>query len=287
MRRNRLSITPKTRATTSSGAARCSRVMPETSTIVLPMPTIASSTSANTWFGQIATNAIGTPQMKMPRPKSAASRRLPTRAAAATAPSRPPMPTAELRKPTPAFPVSRSFSAITTIRTFNIPSTNVCAENSPTSRRRRRSRAMMRKPANSSSAIELASGVSPFSTSASGWMPATRIADQTSAAAVTMKTAPGPDAASSRPPIAGPPKIPMLSIALADTFAAVSSSGVRTSDGTSAACAGPERRRRDPDEAGDDVDQRAAPRLRRRPPPRAPMRAARTRSEATMTTLRS
>ena len=53
-----------------------------------------------------------------------------------------------------------------------------------------------------------------------------------------MKTAPGPEAASSRPPIAGPPKIPMLSIALADTFAAVSSSGVRTSDGTRAACAG-------------------------------------------------
>ena len=53
-----------------------------------------------------------------------------------------------------------------------------------------------------------------------------------------MKTAPGPNAASSRPPIAGPAKMPMLSIALAETLAAVSSSGVRASEGTRAAWAG-------------------------------------------------
>ena len=56
--------------------------------------------------------------------------------------------------------------------------------------------------------------------------------------AVTRKTVPAPDAASNRPPIAGPPKMPTLSIVLATTFAAVSSSGVRASAGVSAASAG-------------------------------------------------
>jgi hypothetical protein len=40
------------------------------------------------------------------------------------------------------------------------------------------------------------------------------------------------------PPIAGPANMPTLSIVLATTFAAVNSTGVRASFGSSAACAG-------------------------------------------------
>ena len=55
---------------------------------------------------------------------------------------------------------------------------------------------------------------------------------------MTRNTSPGPLAASNSPPSAGPPKMPTLSIVLAATFAAVSSSGVRASDGMRAASAG-------------------------------------------------
>ena len=176
--------------------------------------------------------------MKIPIPKSAACRLRPTSAAAASAPSRPPMPTAELRKPTPDLPVSSSFRAITTMSTFSIPSTNVCAEKRATSRRSRRSRTIVRKPASSSSTMDTASSRSASSTSATGRMPMRRNADQSTVPAVTRNTSPGPLAARSRPPSAGPPKIPTLSIVLAATLAAVSSSGVRASEGIRAASAG-------------------------------------------------
>ena len=65
-----------------------------------------------------------------------------------------------------------------------------------------------------------------------------RNAEHSSAAVVTTKTVPGPLATNRSPPRAGPPKMPMLSIELAATFAAVSSSGVRASEGISAAWAG-------------------------------------------------
>jgi hypothetical protein len=57
-------------------------------------------------------------------------------------------------------------------------------------------------------------------------------------AAVTRKTHPALVAASSNPPIAGPAKLPTLSIVLRVTFAAVSSSGLRASSGRSADSAG-------------------------------------------------
>ena len=63
-------------------------------------------------------------------------------------------------------------------------------------------------------------------------------ADQTIAPAVTPKTTALELTASRSPPRAGPAKMPTLSIVVAVTFAAVSSSGLRASPGTSAACAG-------------------------------------------------
>src|SRR5712691_1355492 len=141
---------------------------------------------------------MGTPQIKIPTPKSAAWRLRPTRAAAASAPKRPPTPTAELRKPTPAWPVSSNLSAMTTMSTLSIPSTKVWAEKSPTRRRMRRSRAIVRKPASNSSTTDTTSR-SRFG-SALGCIPAMRSADQSMAAPVTRKTTPGPAAASSGPP---------------------------------------------------------------------------------------
>ncbi len=62
-------------------------------------------------------------------------------------------------------------------------------------------------------------------------------AEITIIAAVTEKTTPVLATASSKPARAGPAKTAMLSMPLATAFAAVSSSGVRASDGVSAACA--------------------------------------------------
>ena len=64
------------------------------------------------------------------------------------------------------------------------------------------------------------------------------MADQTKLSALTMKTVSGLVNASSNPPMAGPAKLPTLSTVLATTFAALSSRGSRTSDGSSAAWAG-------------------------------------------------
>ena len=52
------------------------------------------------------------------------------------------------------------------------------------------------------------------------------------------KTTSGLETARRSPPRAGPRNVPMLSIVLEATLAAVSSVGVRTSAGSSAACAG-------------------------------------------------
>ena len=79
---------------------------------------------------------------------------------------------------------------------------------------------------------------SPFSTAATGRTPLTSVADHRRHATVQRKTVCGLVATSSSPPIAGPMNIPIPSIALVVTFAAVSSSGVSVSDGISADSAG-------------------------------------------------
>src|ERR671910_275089 len=59
-------------------------------------------------------------------------------------------------------------------------------------------------------------------------------ADQTNVPAVAAKTTPGPVAARRSPPRAGPAKLPTLSVVLDATLAAVSSLGLRASDGSRA-----------------------------------------------------
>ena len=147
------------------------------------------------------------------------------------------MPTAELRKPKPASPISSSSSEATTIRTVNAPATIVCAPYSATIRRRSRSTAKVRKPAPTSRRNEPRSDGSLLG-GATERMPAIITADQRKLSALTPNTSSGFVAASRMPPSAGPTKVPMLSTVEDVTFAALSSSGVRASDGSSAAWAG-------------------------------------------------
>ena len=103
--------------------------------------------------------------------------------------------------------------------------------------RRRESPRIVEKPAKAAATNDASASVR------SGGVSTTRIArtsaaDQTISAADTPKTAPGPLSARTMPPSAGPPRSPTLAIVLETTFAAVSSSGVRASDGRSAASAG-------------------------------------------------
>ena len=91
---------------------------------------------------------------------------------------------------------------------------------------------------------------------------------------LTSITVPGLQNASSAPPIAGPAKVPTLSIVLRTTFAAVSSSGVRASGGAGRTrpggtrCRGSRPARR--------AHTRATPiRRRGRPRPRSPIAAPR------------
>jgi hypothetical protein len=133
--------------------------------------------------------------------------------------------------------MSRSSSDATTIRTVNAPATIVCAPYNPTIRRRSRSTANVRKPAPTSRRNEPRSVRSALS-KATGRMPAIITADHTKLSALTAKTVSAFVAARRMPPSAGPTNVPMLSTVEEVTLAALSSAGVRASDGSSAACAG-------------------------------------------------
>ena len=185
----------------------------------------------------------------------------------------------------PPAPRSSSCSAETTIRTPKAPVTSVCAEKSPTSSRSRGSRADRAEAGR-----RLARQVRPLAAQrrlGRAQAAARSIsADQRKSAAVTTKTTQPLETASRRPPSAGPTQKPRLSIVLELTFAAVSSSGVFASDGSSAACAGLEGRVDHRDRAGQHVDDadRGVRRARRRPS--SPSPTARSRSEASITGTR-
>jgi hypothetical protein len=146
-----------------------------------------------------------------------------------------PIPIAALSQPTPAFPAWSSRRASTTSSTSRAPEVSVWAPVRPTTTRNAGRRSTVANPAVSSGrkrGRSLRSGGSSRGT----WT--TKAADQRRSAPLNAKTAAGPLTASRTPPSAGPANIPTLVIVLATTFAAVSSSGVSTSDGSSAPCAG-------------------------------------------------
>ena len=92
-----VSSTPNTRASTSSGTARCSNVRPATSVSESPTPSTASSTSAATRPGSSPIRTSGTPHSTTPSAYPAARRLPPISAAAPSAPTMPPTLMAALR----------------------------------------------------------------------------------------------------------------------------------------------------------------------------------------------
>ncbi len=112
----------------------------------------------------------------------------------------------------------------------------VCAVSKPIIRASERSPASVVKPASRSPRIVEAASSPRGRSACSTWM-RTRNADETTIrAAVVRKTTPVLATPNRTPASAGPANTAMLSTPLATAFAAVSSSGVRASDGVSAAC---------------------------------------------------
>ena len=124
--------------------------------------------------------------------------------------------------------------AITTTSTLSIPATSVWMEKRPTTILRLLLDAIARQPArNVLDSGRASSALGKPGTS----IAATRTTETSSTNVLAAKTVAVPATTRSSPPSAGPANRPMLSTVLATTFAAVSSSGVETSDGVNAACA--------------------------------------------------
>ena len=153
-----------------------------------------------------------------------------------TAPKMLPMPMAVFSQPRLALPPCRIEIASTTSSTSIAPSTNACAELSPTTTR---SAGLWSTAVNPAVSSVRKCGRSAGS---GGWSRGTRrtnATDQRVRPPVSAKTAAGPLSARRTPPSAGPANMPTLEIVLPTTFAAVSSSGEFTREGSNAACAGP------------------------------------------------
>ena len=232
-----MSSSPKTRPITASGVARCSSVMPLTSTSVFAIPTTASAATATAVAGTRPSATSGRPHSSIPSANAGASLRRPVSDADAAMPTMPPIPTAELSRPSPASPRPSRSSATAASRTVSAPSTNVCAAKKPSSRRTRPSLRTAPIPSvtwasspGSASAASRVRGVS--------WMRDTSSADHSSVPAVTNSTTAVLETASSRPASAGPAKKLVLSIPFDTTFAAVSCSGRSARLGSSADFAG-------------------------------------------------
>ena len=147
-----------------------------------------------------------------------------------------PMPMAVFSQPRLALPPCSSRIASTTSNTSSAPSITACAELSPTTTRRAGLWRTAENPAVSSS---MNCGLSGGFGGSSRGTRSTKATDHSVSAPVSAKTAAGPLSARSTPPRAGPANIPTLEIVLPTTFAAVSSSGVFTREGSNAAWAGP------------------------------------------------
>src|SRR5581483_8394398 len=135
---------------------------------------------------------------------------------------------------TPLDPACTKRNATTTSSTSSAPATVVCAVVRPMTTRSAGLWAIARKPARRAEAT----GVGSAGGRGSRGTRMTQTADQRNVPAVTAKTDDGPDTASSTPPTAGPANMPTLATVFITAFAAVSSSGVVTSEGRSAPCAG-------------------------------------------------
>ena len=145
-RATRLSSTPKTRASTSSGAILPMSVNPPRSIRALPTPTKARSPSATACWGKTPISDTGTPQSVTPTANHAPSRRVSTSSDAASEPRTAPAPIAADSRPTPGSPVSSRSMATTTVSTVRAPRIRVCATARPMIRARSAFRLTARIP---------------------------------------------------------------------------------------------------------------------------------------------
>src|SRR5206468_8993727 len=122
-------------------------------------------------------------------------------------------------------------TASTTYRPSRAPIASASTPSSQTSDLGPGSRATTRNP----SAVLAAPAVAPAAGARTG---ATRSAETSATPAITANTVPAPPAPRSTPASAGAARTLTLSIQPEATLAAVSSSGVRASDGVRTACAG-------------------------------------------------
>ena len=130
-RATKLSRTPKTRASTSSGAILASSVNAARSISALPTPTQASRPNAAASCGKRPMSVTGRPHMATPTANHVPNRRVPTSSDAASEPRTAPAPTAAVSVPTPGSPVPSRSMATTTVNTVSAPRVNVCAAARP------------------------------------------------------------------------------------------------------------------------------------------------------------
>ena len=229
--------TPSARPIRRGGITCCSELYTPTSS-----KTLATPIAANIRYGQYsawanASRIIGTPHPATPPAKLRATL-LPRTSRTASGPTRrPPTPSSAVSQPTAAEPRSNTSRAMTTVRTLRTPRANVWAAagtNSATASRRRTpaskpatmsSLSCFRRPVACTGASDESGRTPASSTAATATSPqATSMADR----AVLI--------ASRAAAIAGPPTMAADCSTLAAVFALVSSSGVRASQGSRAAC---------------------------------------------------
>ena len=251
--RMRLSSTPNTRASTSSGTARCRRVSPATSTTVLRG---ADEAEQDERGGRLRPRRRSARSAR-PRRRPRARTRL---RGAACRPGR-----REDRPGEAADPERRVEVAeprIAQVEEFERDHDEQDAERPPDERLRREESDEETKPAlaerwrgspehRGCDRLVLSALASSAASERSG---SGASADQRNVQAVTAKATPVLVAARTAPPIAGPAKAATLSTVLEVTFAAVNSSGVRASEGTSGRLGGPEGGRHEGDERHEPVD---------------------------------
>ena len=252
-----LSRAPKTRPITASGVRRCRIVEALMSTTGLAAPMIAIARKAAQAVGHTAISSRGSAQNTTPHPKSEASRCRAARPMARKPPKMAPTPSTESSQPSPDGPRSVMSKAMATakthrragddrlraVRRHHQPQVGVAPDHPEAlegveeevrlllfggrlDRLRVGADGLARRGDRHGAAV------------VGGRMPQTMTADRTKVSALTAKTAATSATASRNPASAGPTKNARLSTVLETPLAAVSSSGVFTSDGVSASCAG-------------------------------------------------
>ena len=214
--------------------------LPATHATLAPAPATPNNAGAVAAAGAAPIATIDPPKTTVPPPSAGTSRRRPTRPTARADPTRPPRPEAELRKPAHPWPLSSSEIATATNRTSSAPHTTIPPDSTSTSRPAWRSAEQEPEPAEG-----LPDDVAARLIGARGSAPTAEIPSRETSAALDERhrrehgehLGRSPPARIS-PPMNGPTTMPAFSAKEETAFAAVSSSGLSETLGSSAACVG-------------------------------------------------